>query len=342
MALVTNSSSFYVLRFLLGAAEAGFFPGVILYITYWFPGADRGRATGLFQSAVAVASIIGNPVGGYLIGLDGLAGLAGWKWMFLLEGAPTVVLALFIPRLLTDRPEQAGWLTSDERRLLTERIAADEPGAGARPPRRAREIIRDSRVLRLMFVYFAIQISVYGVTFWLPALVGRIDGLGDVGIGFVSALPWVFALLGVLILPWWSDRTGDRRGPLGLALVLTVVGLVGGVLLPPVPAVAALCVAAFGFLGAQPVFWTVPPTLLAGVQIAGTIPLISGFGNLGGFVGPYLMGAVEAGTGSGAGGLYVIAAIAAAGAAVVAGFRWVGHRTPATAEGITDAPRALR
>lgn len=194
-----------------------------------------------------------------------------------------------------------------------------------------------------MFVYFAIQISVYGVTFWLPALVGRIDGLGDVGIGFVSALPWVFALAGVLVLPWYSDRTGDRRGPLRLALVLTVAGLLGGVLLPPVPAVAALCVAAFGFLGAQPVFWTVPPTILAGVQIAGTIPLISGFGNLGGFVGPYLMGAVESRTGSGTTGLYVIAAIAAAGALVAAGFRWVGNttRTPAQ-ETADDAHRALR
>ncbi|MET8805815.1 MFS transporter [Streptomyces sp. NPDC004546] len=343
MALVTSPATFYVLRFLLGAAEAGFFPGVILYITYWFPAADRGKATGMFQSAVAVASIVGNPLGGYLIGLHGLAGLDGWKWMFLLEGAPTVLLALLVPRLLTDRPEQANWLTDDEKRLLAERIAADRPDASTGAPQRAREIISDSRVLRLMFVYFAIQISVYGVTFWLPALVGRIDGLGDVGIGFVSALPWVFALAGVLILPWYSDRTGDRRGPLRLALVLTVAGLLGGVLLPPVPAVAALCVAAFGFLGAQPVFWTVPPTILAGVQIAGTIPLISGFGNLGGFVGPYLMGAVESGTGSGADGLYAIAAIAGAGAVVAAGFHWVGHTTRTPAKGSADAAhRSLR
>ncbi len=343
MALVNSPTSFYALRFLLGAAEAGFFPGVILYITYWFPAADRGKATGMFQSAVAVSSIIGNPLGGYLIGLHGLAGLDGWKWMFLLEGAPTVLLALAVPWLLTDRPEQASWLTGEEKVLLTERIAADRPDPSMRSPRRARAVISDSRVLRLMFVYFAIQISVYGVTFWLPSLVGRIDGLGDVGIGFVSALPWVFALLGVVILPWYSDRTGDRRGPLRIALVLTVAGLLGGVLLPPVPAVAALCVAAFGFLGAQPVFWTVPPTILAGVQIAATIPLISGFGNLGGFVGPYVMGAVESGTGSGAGGLYVIAAIAAAGAVVVTGFHWVAQaaRTPAE-RNEDDADRALR
>ncbi|MFJ8949719.1 MFS transporter [Streptomyces sp. NPDC102381] len=337
MALVSSPTTFYLLRFLLGAAEAGFFPGVILYITYWFAGPDRGRATGVFQSAVAVSSIIGNPLGGYLIGLHGLAGIDGWKWMFLLEGAPTVVMALAIPWLLTDRPEQATWLTDEERRLLIDRIAADRPAADADVPQRAGEILRDSRVLRLMFVYFAIQISVYGVTFWLPALVGRIDGLGDVGIGFVSALPWIFALAGVLILPWWSDRTGDRRGPLRLALLLTVLGLLGGVVLPPVPAVAALCVAAFGFLGAQPVFWTVPPTILAGVQIAGTIPLISGFGNLGGFVGPYVMGAVESGTGSQSGGLYLIAVLAAAGALVAATFHWVGQKNNATTrEGTAD------
>ncbi|MER7394243.1 MFS transporter [Streptomyces sp. NPDC000151] len=348
MALTASPTGFYVLRFLLGAAEAGFFPGVILYITYWFPASDRGKATGMFQSAVAISSIIGNPVGGYLIGLHGLAGLDGWQWMFLLEGAPTVLLALAVPWLLTDRPEQARWLTAEEKRLLAARIEADRPAEDARPPRRIREIVGDSRVLRLMFVYFAIQIGVYGVTFWLPALVGRIGGLDDVGIGFVSALPWVCALLGVLVLPWFSDRSGNRRGPLRLALLLTAAGLVGAALLPPVPAVAALCVAAFGFLGAQPVFWTVPPTILTGVQMAGTIALISGFGNLGGFLGPYVMGVVESSTGSGANGLYAVAVIVVAGAAVVTGFRWAGLRTPAAhphtdKEDITDDPhRALR
>ncbi|NLU72511.1 MFS transporter [Streptomyces sp. HNM0575] len=332
MGLVDGPGSFYVLRFLLGAAEAGFFPGVILYITYWFPAEDRGKATGMFQSAVAVASIIGNPVGGYLLGLHGLAGLEGWKWMFILEGAPTVVMALAVPWLLTDRPEQARWLTAAERGLLTERIAADVPDESRRVPARVGRIVRDSKVLRLMFVYFAIQIGVYGVTFWLPALVGRIEGLDDLGIGFVSALPWVFALLGVIVLPWLSDRSGDRRGPLRLALLLTLAGLIGGVVLPPVPAVAALCVAAFGFLGAQPVFWTVPPTILSGAQMAGTIALISGFGNLGGFIGPYVMGAVEKSTGSGANGLYLIAAVVAVGALVVTGFRWTGtRRQPAPA-----------
>ncbi|MBP8532087.1 MFS transporter [Streptomyces sp. MK37H] len=344
MALVSNPTGFYVLRFLLGAAEAGFFPGVILYITYWFPAADRGKATGMFQAAVAVASIIGNPLGGSLIGLHGIAGLEGWQWMFLLEGAPTVVLALAVPWLLTDRPEQARWLSAEEKDLLARRIEADRPGEDAKPPRRARETLRDSRVLRLMFVYFAIQIGVYGVTFWLPALVGRIDGLGDVGIGFVSALPWVCALLGVLVLPWMSDRSGDRRGPLRLALVLTVVGLLGGVLLPPVPAIAALCVAAFGFLGAQPVFWTVPPTILSGAHMAGTIALISGFGNLGGFLGPYLMGVAESATGSGATGLYAIAAIVAAGVCAATTLRWVGApTTPSREERTTDdTHRALR
>ncbi|WP_330455722.1 MFS transporter [Streptomyces sp. NBC_00820] len=342
MALVSSPATFYLLRFLLGVAEAGFFPGVILYLTYWFPAAERGRATGMFQAAVAVASIIGNPVGGWLIGLHGLAGLDGWQWMFVLEGAPTVLLALAVPWLLTDRPEQARWLDAEEKRLLAARLDEDRPDAAA-SPRRIRDIIGDSRVLRLMYVYFAIQIGVYGVTFWLPALVGRIDGLGDVGIGFVSALPWVFALAGVLILPWFSDRTGDRRGPLRLALLLTVAGLTGAVLLPPVPAVAALCVAAFGFLGAQPVFWTVPPTILSGAQMAGTIALISGFGNLGGFLGPYLMGVIESGTGSGAGGLYAVAAIVAVGAVVVTTFHWVGQASRTHKERTSDdAHRALR
>ena len=332
MSLVTGPTSFYLLRFALGVAEAGFFPGAILYITYWFPAADRGKATGLFQSAVAVSSIIGNPLGGYLLGLHGLAGLAGWKWMFILEGAPTALFALAVPWLLTDRPDQARWLTPAERRLLAEHRAADQPADAARPPRGVREIVGDSRVLRLMFVYFSIQIGVYGVTFWLPSLVARVGGLSDLAVGFVSALPWVFALLGVLVLPYLSDRSGNRRGPLRLALVLTVAGLLGGVILPPVPAVGALCVAAFGFLGAQPVFWTVPPTILSGVQAAGTIALISGFGNLGGFLGPYLMGMAESATGSGASGLYAIAVIVLAGAVVVTSLRWAGRTAHDPAE----------
>lgn len=325
MALVTGPVSFAVLRLLLGAAEAGFFPGVILYITYWFPERERGRATGVFQSAVAVASLVGNPVGGYLLGLHGIGGLEGWQWMFLLEGAPTVLVALAVPWLLTDRPEQATWLTPQERGELAARIRADEPQPSADPPRRAAEVVRDSRVLRLMLIYFAIQIGVYGVTFWLPALVKRIHGLSDVSTGFISALPWLFALAGVLVLPWWSDRTGRRRGPLALAMALTVAGLVGAVVLPPVSAVASLCVAAFGFLGAQPVFWTVPPTILRGASAAGTIALISGFGNVGGFVGPYVMGVTESATGSGAAGLYVIAGVVAVGIGAAWSLRWLRH-----------------
>jgi MFS family permease len=195
MALVTDPINFYVLRFVLGVAEAGFFPGAILYITYWFPAGRRGRATGVFQSAVAIASIIGNPLGGWLLDLHGFFGLQSWQWMFIIEGAPTVLFALVVPWLLTDRPRDAGWLSREERDLLESRIAADEPPAEARP-RSAREVVGNSRVLRLVYVYFAIQIGVYAVSFWLPALVARIGGLSDTQIGVISALPWVFALAG--------------------------------------------------------------------------------------------------------------------------------------------------
>lgn len=336
MALVSGPTSFYVLRFLLGVAEAGFFPGVILYITYWFPVRDRGKATGVFQSAVAIASMIGNPVGGWLLGFHGLAGLDGWQWMFVLEGLPTIVVAIAVPWLLTDRPEQANWLTAQERTVLVDAIRADEP------PRREHgtwRAIADSRVLRLIYVYFAIQLGVYGVTFWLPSLVKRIGGLSELSVGFIAAVPWVFALVGVLVLPWLSDRTGNRRVPLLVALLCTTFGLIGAVVLPPVAAVGALCVAAFGFLGAQPVFWTVPPTLLAGVQIAATIPVISGIGNLGGFVGPYVMGAVEDATGSGANGLYLIAAVVALGAVFAMTFHWVGNKQKGTDSCTSSASR---
>ena len=322
MALVSGPVSFYVLRFALGAAEAGFFPGAILYITYWFPADYRGRATGLFQAAVAVASVVGNPLGGWLLGFHGVMGLDGWQWMFVIEGLPTIVVAALTPWLLTDRPRDARWLRAEEREAWQARIDQDDaPARGA--PRRARDVVRDSRVLRLIYVYFAIQLGVYAVSFWLPTLVKRIGGLSELQIGLLSALPWVFALAGVIVLPWWSDRSGRRRGPLLVALGLVGAGLLGAAILPPWPGLAALCVAAFGFLGAQPVFWTIPPTLVAGVQLAGTIPLISGIGNLGGFVGPYVMGVAEDATGRPAAGLYLVAVLVVLGLAVAATFRWM-------------------
>jgi ACS family tartrate transporter-like MFS transporter len=338
MALVDGPVSFYVLRFALGVAEAGFFPGAILYITYWFPADHRGRATGLFQAAVAVASVAGNPLGGGLLGLHGALGLDGWQWMFVIEGLPTIAVAAVTPWLLTDRPRDASWLSPAEREAWQERIEASDAATAAdgTAPRRARDVVRDSRVLRLIYVYFAIQLGVYAVSFWLPTLVKRIGGLSELEVGTLSAVPWVFALAGVIVLPWWSDRSGRRRGPLLVALALVGVGLLGAAILPPWPGLAALCVAAFGFLGAQPVFWTIPPTLVAGVQLAGTIPLISGIGNLGGFDGPYVMGVAEDATGRSAAGLYLVAVLVVLGLAAAATFRWVstprdrsGDRVPA-------------
>jgi MFS transporter, ACS family, tartrate transporter len=329
MALVDSPGTFYLLRILLGAAEAGFYPGVILYITYWFPERIRGRSIGRFQSAVAVSSIIGNPLGSYLLGLNGLAGLKGWQWMFILEGVPAVIVGVAVLWLLTDRPESATWLSHDERTRLAAELRADEPTPSPDSPQRAISVLRDTRVLRLMFIYLVIQVGVYGVTFWLPTLVRRINGLTDLSTGFVSAIPWVFALIGVLFLPWWSDRAGNRRGPLALALTLTAAGLVGAVLLPPIPAVACLCVSAFGFQGAQPIFWTIPPTILSGARIAGTIGLIATVANFGGFLGPYIMGLAETATGSSVAGLFVIAAIIAPGIAVALSLSGLRRRLPA-------------
>ena len=284
--LVVGPASFYFLRLILGMTEAGFFPGIILYLTFWFPGRIRGRTMGLFYLAVPIALIIGGPLSGLL--LDVRIGLQGWQWMFLVEGLLAAVVGLVAFRVLVDHPAVADWLPDDEKHALMDELTRERAERGATGPAQIRAIFRDLQMLRFFLIYMLIQVGTYGVVFYLPAevaaLLHRSVGLT---VGMVSALPWIVATAAVYLLPHAADA---RRNHRLMASVIMAVSAVASFSFPgagPVAGLIALSVAAAGFISVQPIFWTLPTSYLADRAAAGGIALI-GAGNLGGFLAPNL------------------------------------------------------
>lgn len=320
---------FYTLRLLLGMAEAGFFPGIVLYLTYWFPSDRRARAFAKFMLAVAVANVLGAPLSGYIMdAFEGLNGWAGWRWLFVLESAPSLVMGIVVIALLPDRPGTAPWLSPEERQLVSRRLAADEPHVStpAHGPRAVRDGLRAAflnwTVWALAFVYFTSAVALYGVNFWMPTIIQEL-GLARTAylqIGLLSMIPWGVA--GVTML-WWghrSDRTGERRWHVVGALAVTSAGLallagtgthIGGSLI-------ALSLVAAGVLSAMSTFWSICTGFLRGTAAAAGIAWINSVGNLGGHFGPDLIGRVRMATGSSAMAFLLLAALVAAGAAVTA------------------------
>ena len=288
---VQGPKSFYALRFLLGVAEAGFFPGVMLYLTYWYPAARRAWATGLFYMGLPIANIFGNPLSGSLLELDGLLGMDGIHWMFLAEGALAVVVGIICPWVLVDRPNKAAWLTKEEQRDLTLQIEIEEAAKQKAKPISWGRALADPRILYFCLIYFCIQASVYGLTFFLPKQVTSMTGTSA---GFkaslVTAIPWVVALVGVLIIPKIADRKQNHGLLSGFMLAFSGVGIMGSALFlhQPVPALILLSVAAVGFTCAQPIFWQLPTRYLSGAALAGATGLVNAVGNLGGWAAPLL------------------------------------------------------
>lgn len=321
---VSTPLQFYVVRFLLGAFEAGFFPGIILYLTFWYPSTRRGRVTGQFMFAIPVAGIVGGPLSGWIMtALDGAGGWGGWQWMFLLEGIPTSLLGIAAYFLLTNTPKDAAWLTVREKGVVHATLAADrrdEPaqvhaGIGAE----LRSGIADPRVWILALVYFTTAVANYTYTFWLPTMLKGL-GLTNVGtIGWYSAIPYVFAALGIYLVARSSDLHRERRwhvaGSLiigGIALSATTV--LGGSLFLTL---AVLCVGAFFQFGAGILFWAIPPTYLRKEAVAVGIALVSSIGVIGGFVSPTLIGFIKTYTGNLNNGIYVISGLMIVGALTV-------------------------
>jgi MFS transporter, ACS family, inner membrane transport protein len=314
---VQGPTSFYILRALLGIMEAGFFPGVILFLTYWIPARHLSRARGYFYAGIAIAGILGNPLSGALLELNGVFGLRGIQWMFMVEGLLAVAVGVWSYFYLTDKPRDAKWLPADERTALWETIEAEDYAkSSGEGPQKVLAALANWRVWYFALIYFCIQIAVYGMTFFLPTQVVAITGQK---LGFqaslVTAIPWVFALAGVAFFPGLADRTRHHR-PIGcMLLVATAVGIFisGALSHSPVLAIAGLSLAAIGFVSMQPIFWALPTEYMTGFAAAAGIGLINSLGNLGGFLAPNMRDYFKETVGGNA-GLYSLAVGALVGA----------------------------
>jgi len=317
-AFVQGPTSFYILRFLLGLAEAGLYPGMILYMTYWFPQATRARFIALFLAAVPAASVIGAPISGWLLGFNGL--LHGWQWMLLLEGLPSLALGIAVLWLLPDRPGNAKWLSADDKAILEARLAADrrdDERLGAMTG--FWEMLTDKRIWIFIIPDFSIVIGLYGMGLWMPQMIKAL-GFTNLETGFLVALPYFVAMLAMVLLGLSSDRSGDRIWHVAGAAFAGALGLAGAVLSNnPVLIIACFCLAASGIYGALAVFWTLPTAILRGMAAAGGLALLNSFSNLGGFFGPTLMGWLKQSTGTYMTGMLLLAAMLAfAGIATLA------------------------
>ena len=306
MAFIGSAWSFYLLRFLLGVAEAGFFPGVAFYLAFWFPAQYRARILAWFLVAIPVSSLIGGPLSGALLELDGLLGIAGWKWLFVAEGLPAVLLGVAVAFVLADRPETAPWLDASEKQTLAAMLAAE---VRDRAQSSFVAALKDVRVVICALVQFGFTLGSYGVGIWLPQII-KASGLANLTVALLSAVPYLFASAAMI---WWAmlvDRSGKKIGHLTITCALGTLGLVASVLWPALaPAMASLTLALVGITAARAVFWTIPVRFLTGVGAAAGLAFINSIGTIGGFAGPYLVGFMKDAYGTFQAGLLAMAAI---------------------------------
>jgi MFS transporter, ACS family, tartrate transporter len=313
MALIHGPVSFLTLRFLLGVAEAGFFPGMILYFTYWFPQRYRARVVAALFLAVPGSNALTAVISGAILRFDGAWGLHGWQWLFILEALPSILLAIAVLALMTDRPAEATWLAPEERGWLAETLVAERAGTlRTHGHFTLRQVLTDRRVLALGVIYFNIGTATYGITFFLPPILKSLH-LTDWETGLATAVPYVVGTIGMIAWSWSSDRRDERRWHFVIAALVAALGLIAsGPMLGSLWALTAMSVATVGLYGSKPAFWAMPGEFLSGPAAAGGIALINAIGNLGGFVGPYALGWLKDYTGTYETGLYFLAACAVA------------------------------
>ena len=316
MAATSGPASFLTLRFLLGVAEAGFFPGIIFYLSTWFPAAYRGRVISALFLAQPVSNALASILSGAILEMDGTLGLKGWQWVFIIESIPAVVLAFVVLNRMTDRPAQAGWLNADEREWLESELLAERREVESRGTLSLWQALTDRRVMILSLIYLGMMTATYGITFFLPQIIKGF-GLSNLMTGFVSAVPYTVGAFGLLAWGFSSDRRRERHGHLIAALMVAAAGLAGaGIFGVSWWALFAMAVTAVGLYGSRPCFWPMPSIFLTGTAAAAGIALINSIGALGGYIGPFVVGSIKDSTNSFENGLYFLAACALASAAI--------------------------
>lgn len=315
---VNSEAMFYVLRFLLGVAEAGFYPGVILYCTYWFPSHRRAKVIALFMSAIPLAGIFGNPLSGWIMDqFDGRNGLQGWQWMFLLEAIPAVLVGIWTLFYLDRGVRSAKWLDEEEKQVIETAIAEDSAHKDVHAP--IWDAFKQPKVWLMSLIYFCFVMGQYALTFWMPTFVKSTGIEGALAIGLLSAIPYLAALIAMNLFGWSADKRRERRWHLVVPALMGTVGFTlasawsGSTAL----SLVALSIAAAGVLTCAPLFWSLPTSFLGGTAAAAGIAVINSVGNLAGFVSPYMIGAIKDATGSTQLPMYVLALVLAVGAAVV-------------------------
>ncbi len=334
MGFINTVTQFYWVRFLLGAAEAGSFPGIIVYLSHWFRYEDRAITVALFMAAVPICNIIGSPISGLLLGVHWF-GMAGWRWLFILEGAPAIVFGVISLFYLTDWPRQAGWLADDEREWITTELDKEKQSKQATHSHTVWRALRHREVILLALTYFLIVTSGYGFLFWLPTIVKKLSGLPNMMVTLIAALPYCAGLIAKLLVGWSSDHTGERRWHAALPMIVASAGfLLSAVTQSRVAlTIVMFCVAAAGQYSYPPAFWALSTRFLAGPAAAAAIGLINSVGNLGGFAGPYVVGYVNTATSSFVGGVLSLSLSALLAAGLILLIR------PARQEGVGASGR---
>ena len=292
MALVQGSTSFYVLRFLLGVTEAGFVPALLVYLNEWYPAQERASAVSKIWSATAVSIVIGGPLSGLILSMNGFLGISGWQWMFVIEGVPAVLLGVFLFLVVTDKPEHARWLTAEQREWLVSTLAAEDLQRRQNAASSSfSAAFRDPRVWVLSFMYACLGFGFFGITLWMPQVVKQVSQLGNLQASFITAIPFICAVVAMVVVGKHSDRTGERRWYIAAGTLVAALGFaIGGNVTDPIMALVAISIGAMGLWSVIAVFWQIPSRFLAGSAAAAGVAIINSCGSIGGFLGPYVIG----------------------------------------------------
>ena len=322
MGFIQSTTQFYVVRFLLGLAEAGFFPGIIVYLSHWFRYRERARAIAAFMTALPISVIFAAPISGLILGVNWF-GLAGWRWVFILEGIPAVVLGIATIFYLTDRPQEATWLSEDERSWIIDELENENRIRKSVKDYTVWQALRHRNVILLALAYFCSINAVYGLAFWLPTILQRLSDYSNFQIATIAALPYCAALVAMIAVGWSSDRRNERRWHAALSLFAVSIGffLAAATQQNIVLSLAMFCLAGAGLYGALPAFWSLPAAFLSESAAAASIGLINSIGNLGGFVGPFIVGYIVKATGSFYGGIIYLSCSALASGLLILAVR---------------------